>query len=323
MVISYSLRVTCLIGVTVALLQVTMELLLWIGAPVVLRVIQSLPLRQRERTLYLVQLLPVIVSILLTGLFFLPHYVRNETNLAPEHVGRLCIVLAASLYVWWGARIVRGIRMVSRTILFSRACRLGGDHSVPLAPGIVIVSGQTPRVALVGLRRPFILISKSLLDKGGLDPLALQVVLDHERSHAMQRDNWKLLSLYCLPRLNLRLPGRKTWMQLWQSTAEWAADDDAVGGISSRALMLAETLVALARTPSTVGQQVACTYLVCEDTELALRVERLLHRTPDMSLTQLYKTGLVLCFVALCVAAVLAAFSSAVRYLPEHLLHLG
>jgi hypothetical protein len=324
MVLSYSLRVTCLIGVTLALLQVTTEMLLWASAPVVLRVVQSLPLRQRERTLYVVQLLPVIVAILLTGLFFLPQYVFNETNPAPEHVGRLCIVLAASLYVWWSARIVRGIRMVGRTILFSRVCRLG-DASGPLAFGapIVTVSDQTPRLALVGLLRPFILISQSLIDEGGLDPLALQVVLDHERSHARQRDNWKLLSLYCLPRLNLRLPGRKTWMQFWQSTAEWAADDDAVGDSGARALMLAETLVALARTSSTVSRQIACTHLVCEDTELALRVERLLHRTPDRSLTQLSKMGLALGFVALCAIAVSAAFSSVVRYMPEHLLHLG
>jgi hypothetical protein len=325
MVLSYSLRVTCLIGVTLAILQVTMEIFLWIGTPAILRVVQSLALRQRERMLYLVQLLPVIVAILLTGLFFLPQYVSNETNLAPEHVGRLCIVLAASLYVWWGARIVRGIRMVGRTILFSRACRLVGQDSESLAPGtrLVTVSDQTPRVALVGLLRPFILVSKSLLDDGGLDPLALQVVLDHERSHATQRDNWKLLSLYCLPRLDMRLPGGKTWMQLWQSTAEWAADDDAVGDSSARALMLAETLVALARTQSAVGQQIACTYLVCEDTELAQRVERLVNRTPEVSLTQLHKTGLLLGFVALCVVAGSAAFSSVVRYLPEHLLHLG
>jgi beta-lactamase regulating signal transducer with metallopeptidase domain len=148
-------------------------------------------------------------------------------------------------------------------------------------------------------------------------------VVDHERSHAAQRDNWKLLSLHFLPRLDLRLPGRKTWMQLWQSTAEWAADDDAVGGNSTRALMLAETLVALARTHSSAGRQIACTYLVCEDTELALRVERLLHRAPDMPLTQLHKIGLLLGVIALGVVSISAVFSSALRYLPEHLLHLG
>jgi beta-lactamase regulating signal transducer with metallopeptidase domain len=234
-------------------------------------------------------------------------------------------VLAASLYVWWSARIVSGIRMVGRTIFFSRACRLGGDRSEARAHGapLVTVSGRTRQVALVGLLRPFILISESLIDDGGLDPLALQVVLDHERSHAAQHDNWKLLSLHCLPRLNLRLPGRKTWMQHWQTSAEWAADDDAVGGNSARALMLAETLVALARTHSTEGRQIACTYLVCEDTELALRVERLLHRIPDSSLTRFYKTGLALGSVALCATAVLAAFSSIARDLPEQLLHLG
>jgi hypothetical protein len=325
MMLSYALRVTSLIGVSLALLQLTIEIVLWIGAPVLLRVMSSLPVRQRERTLYLVQLAPVVGAILLAGLFFVPQYLASETNFAPEHVGRLCVVLATTLYVWWGTGFVHGIRMIIRTVLLDRACRLVGSprEAQAFGPRILTVSSQTPRVALLGFRRPFILISRSLIDEAGLDPLALQVVLDHERSHATQRDNWKLLSLHCLPRLELRLPGRKTWMQLWQSTAEWAADDDAVGGSRARALMLAETLVTLARTPSTIGPQIACTYLVCRDSELASRVERLLHRTPERTLTQSYKTGLTLCFVLFSVILIRTGFSSVVRYLPEHLLHLG
>ena len=325
MVLSYSLRVTCLIGATLALLQVTLETLLWIVAPIILRLVQSLPVRQRERTLYLVPLLPFLLGTLLTGSFFLPQYVSDETNLAPERVGLLCIVLAAGLFMWWAAHMVRGIRMVCRTILFSRACRLTGDTlKLPaLSAPIVTVSHQAPHVALVGLLRPFILISKSLVEEGGLDPLALQVVLAHERSHATQRDNWKLLSLYCMPRLDVRLPGQKTWTQLWQSSAEWAADDDAVGGNRTRALMLAAALVALARTRSTGSQQIACNFLVCADTELALRIDRLVHKAPDTSLAHPYKMKLVLCFVAVSVAAGLAVLLPVLRPLPEHLLHLG
>ena len=214
---------------------------------------RPLPLRLQERAFYLVQLLPVLGAVTLTGIFFLPQYLSSETNLAPEHVGWLCIVLALSFYAWWAAGSIRGVRIVLRTIRFSRACRLQAQDSVPCSSGATIVSvaGNTPRVALVGLLRPFILISRSLLGERGLDPLALQVVLEHERAHAAQRDNWKVLSLRCLPRLNLRLSNGKTWMQLWQSTAEWAADEDAVAGSTARALMLAETLVALARTQST------------------------------------------------------------------------
>jgi len=324
MILSYPMRLACLVAVSMGLLQIGFELALWLCAPVMLRVVRTLPLRQRERLLYAVQLLPLVLALAFTGLFAVPRYVSNETNFAPEGVGWVCLLLAAALVAWWTARVAGGVRMAVRTARFRRAC--AGDEAVlslSRETPVVLVGGARPRVALVGLLRPLIFISRSLIEAGGLDAPALEVVLDHERSHAAQGDNWKLLSLHCVPRLNLRLLAGKTWMQLWQNAAEWAADEDAVGGNSARALLLAETLVALARSNSAPGPQLACTNFVCEETELALRVERLIDRSPERCAPLDYRLGLALGCVALSGAVVIANFISVLGEIPEQLLHLG
>ena len=58
MALSYTLRLVFLVAVSMGLLQVVFELLLWASAPGILRVLPTFSLRQRERALYLVQFLP-------------------------------------------------------------------------------------------------------------------------------------------------------------------------------------------------------------------------------------------------------------------------
>jgi beta-lactamase regulating signal transducer with metallopeptidase domain len=161
------------------------------------------------------------------------------------------------------------------------------------------------------------------MEEGGLDALALEVVLDHERSHAAHKDNWKLLSLYCLPRLGLRVSGGQRWIQLWQNAAEWAADEDAVGSNRARALALAETLVALARSVAKPEPGIACTNFVCAETELALRVERLIECRVEAFAPV---DGMIMAAfgcVVLVGVVVLMNYSALLREVPEHLLHLG
>jgi len=325
MALSYPLRLACLVAVSVGLLQIGFELLIWAASPVVLRVLGAVSLRRRERALYGLQLAPVALAVAVTASFLVPEYVANETNFAPEGVGWLCVVLAAVVAAWWAARVLAGLRMVVRTVAFGRACRAeaGGLAAVGgLETPVVVVDGVTPRIALVGLMRPFIFVSKALVAEGGLGPLALEVVLEHERSHAAQGDNWKLLSLQCVPRLGLRVSEGKGWMQLWQNSAEWAADEDAVGSNRGRALALAETLVALARTVSRTDAGVACTNFICDDAELASRVERLIACRPAAGRAM---DGRVVAVVGCLVVAVVVVVgcSGVLRELPERLLHLG
>jgi hypothetical protein len=325
MALSYSLRLVCLIVVSAGLLQLALELLLWIGSPLLLRLLAFQPIRQQERALYLARLAPFVLALLVTVSFCVPWYLSNETNLTAERVGLLCLLLAAAVSAWYGISAFGGLRIALRTMLFTRACKRGGQGvaTTPDQTPIITFSGPANRVALVGLVHPFIFISRSLIEDGGLDPFALEIVLDHERSHAAQRDNWKLLSLHCLPSLNLRLPGGSTWMQLWQNTAEWAADEDAVRGNSTRAFQLAETLVFFSVHAAARATRIASTALVCKEADLVTRVERLINRDAGSS-TPDHRYAVVAFWTLLLAAALsLATLTPWLHELPEHLLHLG
>jgi hypothetical protein len=323
MALSYPLRLVCVLAISVGLLHLAFELFLAGAAPLLLRLLPSLSLRRRERLLYLAQLAPFVLALCF-GAFFFANYVANETNFASEHVGWPSLVCAGVLLAWWARALFLGLHLAVRTMRFGRAYRMAGGFGTGSSDlPIVAATVLTPRIALVGLLRPFIYISKSLLDAGGLDPLALEVVLDHERSHAAQRDNWKLLSLWCLPRLNLTLMQGKSWMQLWQLAAECAADEDAVRGSSARAFVLAETLVALARANSAPAERLVCTHFGCDEADLAQRVEHLIERCPISAKAFPIKHRAALCLLALAAAAILVHCAAVLRDLPEQLLHLG
>jgi beta-lactamase regulating signal transducer with metallopeptidase domain len=325
MTLSYSLRLACLAIVSVGLLQIIFEVLLWFSAPCMLRLLRFLSLRHRERALYSLQVLPSLFALLLTCFCWIPQYVSNETNLAPENVGWICLLCVAAVAIRVGRHVSSGIAMVAQTTRFSRALLRGNSPLGRLSERlpVITVAGTAPRIALVGLRRPFILISRSLMEDGGLDPLALDLVLEHERSHATQWDNWKLLSLRCLPKLPLRVSEGKTWVQLWRSTAERAADADAVQGSTKRALKLAETLVALARLHKAVHTELACTHFICAATDLASRVDGLTQSRPDTDVRPMTILAIGFAVLVFAIAIVLVSLAPVLADLPEHVLHLG
>jgi hypothetical protein len=336
MAISYLMRMVCVALVAVGMVQVVSELVLWAAARPILRLLGPLSARSRERSLYCLQLTPLLLALGLSCLVCVPGYLRNETNLASEAVGWPCLLLAGGVVAWFASTAVRGLRIIVRTAIFANACKAPGAGTLPKFTRTPIVSlpDADHRVALVGLFRPRIFISNDLLTDGGLGPLALDLVFEHERSHAVQGDNWKLLSLYCLPRLNLSLSGGGTWLQQWQSAAEWAADDDAVRGDFGRALLLAQTLVdfarrvAGARPPAMVS-----TAFVCGNKGLELRVNRLLEIGPAstgsagraLAVQEAGRLSAALTLLAMFLggAAAIAALTPWLHDLSEHLLHLG
>ena len=209
---------------------------------------------------------------------------------------------------------------------FARACKRAGHlhrETTRQTPILVLTESSYP-VALVGLLSPFILVTQDLMNGRTLSPEALELVLNHERSHAAHFDNGRLFSLYLLPRLNLRLRNGDTWMQLWQRTAEWAADEEAVGNDSDRALLLAETLVAVVRSSRTSPTGLIQAAFSCDEKDLIARVDRLIHRQP----ARLSSHGLFLALsvVAFGISAMLMGLSNwvpSMHSFSEYLLHLG
>jgi Zn-dependent protease with chaperone function len=328
MILSFAGRLLCVAAVMTGLIHLLLEGFLWLAAPYVLRIAEAVPARRRERLLYTVQLVPTVAAIVLTCAVCIPRYVLNESNHDEESVGWLCVAGALAVGIWYGATLLRGLTIAARTAWFARACRRAANPVMFDREGTPILSypGTAYSVALVGLFQPFILISENLLGEGGLSRGAIDVVLDHEASHAMHRDNWKLFSLCCVPSLRLRLFNGRTWNEMWRAAAEWAADDDAVRGDSDRVLVLAETLIAVARRGATEPPRV-CMALECDLADLAVRVDRLIGRPlarPNHAAAPHARRGVNLAMAAAValVAATLGVMLSSHQLL-EHLLHLG
>jgi hypothetical protein len=333
MVVSYTLRLFCLTMIGLGLLQVSLELMFWGFSGILLRFVDTLRIRQRERLLFTLQVAPFMGALLLTVLLWIPLYARGEAELGPERVGWCSLAAGAAVALWFGIALERGLRLVITTARFARACRSAGRviDCRRIETPILLLPEAGCMIALVGLFKPVICIPQSHID-GSLSPQALEIVLDHEQAHALQLDNWKLFFLMTLPRLHLKLSGGACWMQLWQSSAEWAADDDAIRGDYARALSLAETLVACSRQLIHRNRGIVATTLVSsiearhdqglQRTGLESRVDRLLFQAP----VEPSKRGsrLILCaMAALGIAVGLASMAPAFHELSEYLLHLG
>ena len=322
--LSYTARLLCLLIVSSGLTAVAVECALAAAASWMEPRLRGMNARRHERALFVLQVLPLAAGLVFALAFCLPQYLLYEPNSTPEAVSGWCLLLMAAAFAWFGTAAFRGLRLVLRTMHFVRACRRTGvaSEETPASGRIPVLTLEQPDriIALVGLLRPAILISRDV--RASLSRHSLDVALAHERAHAAQRDNWKLLVLLLLPRLPLR--ASRAWMRQWQETAEWAADEAAVSGSRTRALLLAQTLVTVARRGPMPATPPIRTALTCEEARLAVRVERLVSpaaRTPRASRAM---RAVLLAAGALAIAAAVAAMQSPWIYqIGEHILHLG
>jgi hypothetical protein len=320
MTLSYSLRLLCILTVVAGFALASSQLAVAIFSRWMLRRLDAVSARWRERILYVVQVGPVLFAAFVAAALCLPAYLRGETNIESERVSGLCLLAATFTVLWFAYSLLRGLRITFRTLGFTRACHRSGQRvrhhgDIP----VLAVPNSGPPLCLIGFLRPLILISPTLR---GLGADALDIALAHERSHAAHRDNWKLLSLSFLPRLDGLFPGGDPWRQPWQRAADWAADDDAVRGDSARSLLLAEALVTAARAASSGPVPYICTALTTSDAALATRINRLIHPRGD---TRPQGSSLLIAIgsVALFGAAALGALSPWIYALCERLIHLG
>lgn len=323
MILSYAFRLVCLLAVVCGLVYAVVQFILSLNARLILRRLQPVSARRRERAFYWLQIAPLVLAAFVGLACCLPEYLLFEPTHEIEPVGRLSVILGAAAGLWFGSAVLRGLRITCRTLRFSRFCRRSGKilRHPGGGPPIVALTGQNPPVALVGFVRPCILIAADFLETGVLNNDALQIAFDHERSHASHRDNWKLLFLNFLPRF-YRWSGSRFWYEHWQRAADWAADDDAVRGDRARSLLLAEALVRTARSVTGAGSNVLCTALTSAEEGLALRIDRLLHPRPE---TRSGRNAAPLGMAAgLLVVLSIAGIASPWLYrLSEHILHLS
>ncbi|MFZ3342414.1 MAG: hypothetical protein WA609_19895 [Terriglobales bacterium] len=190
--------------------------------------------------LFLLRVLPLFASILITAAFVVPSFDMLEPRSINEGTGTLPLAFgaAALLLIAYGS-----YRVIAAQVRTSRIVAGWLEGASPLETTgqttTLCSRRQTPPLTLVGMREPRVLVSEAAFALLGGDEL--QVALRHELAHIRSWDNLKKLVFRFAP-----FPGLAKMESAWSQAAELAADDAAVSN-QSDALDLASALVKLSR----------------------------------------------------------------------------
>ena len=276
MTLPYMPRLFCLAMASFFLVYLAASTLVSLHAPLAIRIAQRFAPRRAARFLLALRLLPVTLAAGMALGLCVPSYLWFEPELFDEPVGLACLALAVLGLGICVAAVSRTVRAAARSAMFARQCRRSG-HEMAVAgevPPTLVVGGSAPFLALTGIVRPRVVISESIFE--ALSEEELSVVLKHECAHRTSRDNLKRLCIFLAPGIVPLLGGGRALEHAWITFAEYAADEEAVGGDVSRSLALASALVRVARFGSMRAAAPAATPFLGEVSELAVRVDRLL-----------------------------------------------
>lgn len=280
MALPYLLRLLCLCFATFFLVHAASAILVWISAPAALRVAQHSKPGFAAKFLFLFRMFPFAVTLFLVLGFCIPSYLWLEPLASGEKVGFACLGAAAMGLVVWLMSIFRVSFSLLRTSRYMNTCQRDGQevNVDGEASPVLVVKRDAPVMAVAGLVRPRLIVSRGVLHK--LTPEQREAAFRHEQAHQASRDNLKRFLCLLAPEALPFVSGFKKIERQWARYTEWAADDHAVAGDSQRALSLAAALVSVAKMgvdhqPAFLLSSLYST-LVAEDEDLAIRVDRLL-----------------------------------------------
>jgi Zn-dependent protease with chaperone function len=223
-----------------------------------------------------VRLFPAAAATLFIAAFFLPSYWMYEPREFAEGFDVTLTSLAAGALIVVAAAGARGIvawrRAARRTEAWMRAARpvaLGHRGVVAFA-----IDDEAPMMALVGVLRPRLLVTRGLL--AALTGEELDASVAHEIGHWRAWDNLKRLGMRAAPDLLAVTSSAHAIERRWAAAAEQAADRRAAGDDNHTRCALASALVKVARLmppPAPVNEPIST---LLDGGEIASRVEHLL-----------------------------------------------
>jgi hypothetical protein len=192
--------------------------------------------------LALVRLLPAGAALALTLLVLGPGYFEHEQRGEPEGSGYALWMLAfAGLWII-GASLARVAASCLRTAAIRRQWLAAGRPVTIAEAGMpaYVLEVPFPLVAVLGILRPRLFISRTVLDECSAPEMT--AIVEHERAHVLRRDNALRLLMDAAPDLLglTRLP--RVIAAAWHQAVEHRADDAA-----TRRTDLASALVKVAR----------------------------------------------------------------------------
>ena len=200
----------------------------------------------RARRVASLRLFPSAVG-LAAGLVALFAFAIFEPRQEGEYMGAVIPALAAFGTLVIAGSVTRARRLATATRALEE--RLMATATPVTLTGISVpafaVQADFPIVAVVGWRRPRLLIAESVLRSCSADELT--AVLAHEQGHVDRRDNLRRLMLSVAPDILAWLPASDRLLAAWREAAEDAADDDAARSGADGRARLASALVKVAR----------------------------------------------------------------------------
>jgi hypothetical protein len=252
---------------------------------------------------FALRMFPSTAALALVVAVFLPSYWLYEPRETTEGfdltltvgaVLSLAVLLAAAVR---GASAWRGAR--GRTRAWMRTARPSSLGSADL-PAFEI-DADAPLLALVGVLRPRLLVTRGLIE--ALTPEELAAAVAHEIGHSRAWDNLKRLAMRSAPDVLPPSGAMRALERRWASSAEHHADHLASDHDPRARCALASALVKVARLfPPPVASSEPISVLVGGG-DIASRVRRLLEdRTPSASSNQAARAARWLGGAALLVA---------------------
>lgn len=277
MILPYLLRLSCLCFASFFVLNLVAGLLVRFFSKSAIRFADSRAPRAAARYLIVLRLLPFALAVLFVVALCVPSYLWLEPAASSERVGLLSVFLGILGAATWLISIARAIHSLIASWRHIRLCRLAGAttsvHSE--SSSLLVVESDAPLLAMSGLFRSRLLISRGVLQT--LSSEELSAALLHEHAHRTSRDNAKRLFLLLAPDIFPFFRPLRALEHSWARLAEWAADDEATSGDSNRAVSLAAALIQVARMGSAPRMPYLSTSLLACDRDLSARVDRLLH----------------------------------------------
>ena len=224
------------------------------------------------------RLLPAALSILFVAAVFLPSYWRYEPRDGVEGFDVTLTTLAALAISVIAAGTVRAVsawrRAARRTDAWMQMALPMRLAESPVAT--FAINADVPVMALVGVLRPRLLITRPVLEV--LTEEELRAGVAHEIGHQRAWDNLKRLLMQAAPDLLFATPAARALERRWASASEHVADRRA--GDSAARCALASALVKVARmTPplSAIAEPISS---LVDGGDIASRVTRLLDDAP-------------------------------------------
>jgi Zn-dependent protease with chaperone function len=219
---------------------------------------------------------PAAVALLFVAGVFVPSYWRYEPRESVEGFDITLTVLALAAAGLFAVAFVRGasawigaVRRTRRWMSTAQPLALAGTQ-IPAFE----IDAAAPIIALVGVLRPKLLVTRGLVAALTDEELAASVA--HEIGHSRAKDNLKRLVMRATPDLLAFTSCARAIERRWASAAEHRADRIAAAGHPEARCALASALVKVARLMPTITPIAQPISTLVDGGEIASRVERLL-----------------------------------------------